>query len=403
MLYNPTLHKFDRFISEWNTETEYVLFGASKECVQFIRSVDYLMGEGELKIKYIVDHSIKDVTIIDNINEISSFFRQSKDFESKRENIKLIHIDDFTDFDEKVIITTDEFRNEYKKYLQSKNVKHTWYKNIASIWPFEYKNKVHIFQTDILVTERCNLNCSHCNMFIPHYDNPNHRDVDIIIKDIDLFFSKTDYVSILHLVGGEPFLYPNIDGVIQHLLSNYIHKIDKFIITTNGTATPKPTTIELLKHNNIILSISDYSDKLEKLKSKVTKNIENFKSNNIKHYVRNEIEWYDFGDLRIKKNRSTDDLINHFDNCTAPFRGLNDGKFYYCHLNTSAVRTKLFPINDNDYIELDSASKEDFIKFDLGYTELGYITFCDNCNGCNTGIKIPVGYEKQGVRDLDTI
>jgi organic radical activating enzyme len=403
MLYNSKLNNFKKFISDWDTETEYVLFGASKECVQFIRSVDYLMGEGVLKIKYIVDHSIKDVTIIDNIKEISSFFHQSKEFESNRESIKIIHIDEFTDFDEKVIITTDEFRNEYKKYLESKNVKHTWYKNIASIWPFEYKNKVHIFQTDILVTERCNLNCSHCNMFIPHYDNPNHRDVDIIIKDIDLFFSKTDYVSILHLVGGEPFLYPNIDGVIQHLLTNYIHRIDKFIITTNGTATPKPTTIKLLKHNNIILSVSDYSDKLEKLKSKVNKNIENFKSNSIKHYVRNEIEWYDFGDLRVKKNRNTDDLINHFDSCTAPFRGLNDGKFYYCHLNTSAVRTKLFPINDNDYIELDSTSKEDFIKFDLGYTELGYITFCDNCNGCNTGIKIPVGYEKQGVRDLDTL
>lgn len=403
MLYNPTLHKFDKFISEWDINTEYVLFGASKECVQFIRSVDYLMGEGVLKIKYIVDHNIKDVTIVDNINEISSFFHQSKDFESKRENIKLIHIDEFTDFDEKVIITTDEFRNEYKNYLQSKNVNPTWYKNIAAIWPFEYKNKVHIFQTDILVTERCNLNCSHCNMFIPHYDNPAHREVDVIIRDIDLFFSKTDYVSILHLVGGEPFLYPNIDGVIQHLLTNYIHKIDKFIITTNGTATPKPTTIELLKHNNIILSVSDYSDKLEKLKSKVIRNIESFQFHNIKHYVRNEIEWYDFGDLRIKKNRSTDDLITHFDSCTAPFRGLNDGKFYYCHLNTSAVRTKMFPIDTNDYIELDSISKEDFIKFDLGYTELGYITFCDNCNGCNTGVKVPVSYEKQGIRDLDTI
>lgn len=401
MLYDLEKDSFKKFISEWDIDSEYVLFGASKECVQFIRSIDHLMGDAILKIKYIVDHTIEGESIVDNINEISSFYRQSKDFESKRKNIKLISKDNFKDFNEKVIITTDEYRNEYKKYLKSKNVKHTWYKNIVSIWPFEYKNKTHIFQTDILVTERCNLNCSHCNMFIPHYDNPNHREVDVIIKDIDLFFSKTDYVSILHLVGGEPFLYPNIDGVIQHILSNYINRIDKFIITTNGTATPKNSTIELLKNNNVILSVSDYSDKLEKLKNKVTRNIENYKFHNIKHYVRNEIDWYDFGDLRIKGGRTTEQLINHFDSCTAPFRGLNDGKFYYCHLNTSAVRTKLFPINENDYVELDSISKEDFIKFDLGYTDLGYITFCDNCNGCNTGIKVPVSYEKQGVRDLN--
>ena len=55
-------------------------------------------------------------------------------------------------------------------------------------------------------------------------------------------------------------------------------------------------------------------------------------------------------------------LIEHFDSCTAPFRGLNDGKFYYCHLNTSAVRTNLFPLNDNDYINIDTISKEELIK-----------------------------------------
>jgi hypothetical protein len=148
------------------------------------------------------------------------------------------------------------------------------------------------------------------------------------------------------------------------------------------------------------LSVSDYTDKLENIKTKVLKVIETFKSQNINHYVRTEIEWYDFGDLRIKKNLPTDELIKHFDSCTAPFRGLNDGKFYYCHLNTSAVRTKLFPLNENDYLDIHTISKEQLLKFDLGYTDLGYITFCDNCNGCNTGIKVPVSYEKQGVRDL---
>ena len=401
MLYNLEKDNFKKFISEWDIETEYVLFGASKECVQFIRSIDHLMGENSLKIKYIVDHTIEGEVVVENINEISSYYRQSKDLESKRNNIKIISKDKFTDFNEKVIITTDEYRNEYKSYLDSFEVKSVWYKMIVSIWPFEYNNITHIFQTDILVTERCNLNCSHCNMFIPHYENPEHRNKDIIIEDIDLFFSKTDYVSILHLVGGEPFLYPNIDDIIKHIIENYIHRIDKFIITTNGTATPKSTTIDLLKNNQIILSVSDYSDKLEKLKNKVIKNIENYKSNNIKHYVRNEIEWYDFGDLRIKGGRTEEQLIKHFDSCTAPFRGLNDGKFYYCHLNTSAVRTKLFPINENDYVDLKTISKEDFIKFDIGYTNLGYISFCDNCNGCNTGIKVPVSYEKQGVRDLN--
>jgi organic radical activating enzyme len=396
MLYNSELNNFKRFISEWDIETEYVLFGASKECVQFIRSMDFLFGSEKLKIKCIVDHNIKS-GVVNNLNEVSEYFRQSKDFNNTRTNIQLLNI---ADFDNKgdVIITTDTFRKDYKIYLEEHSIKHTWYKNIAAIWPYEYLNKVHIFQSDVLVTEKCNLNCSHCNMFIPHFEIPKHRELDTMISDIDSYFNMVDYVSVFHLVGGEPFLHPQIQDVIQHILSNYADKIDKFIITTNGSIAPKPSTIELLKNNDVILSISNYSDKLQKLKSKVERVIDIYKSNGIKHYVRNEIEWYDFGDLRVKNNLPTDKLIKHFDSCTAPFRGLNDGKFYYCHLNTGAVLTKLFPLDKNDYVEIDKISKEDLLKFDLGYTDLGYITFCDNCNGCNTGIKIPVTYEKQGVR-----
>lgn len=400
MLYDEKNDNFQKFISEWDINKEYVLFGASKECVQFIKSIDYLMGDSTLKIKYIIDHNIKDNIVIDSVNEISEYYRNSNNIKNNRKNIKLISINNFKEFQDQIIITTDEFRNQYKKYLENNNVKYTSYKNIAAIWPFKYKNKVHIFQLDVLVTEKCNLNCSHCNMFMPHYDSPNHIKNDNIIKDIDLFFLKVDFVSILHLVGGEPFLYFNIDDIINHVIKNYAKKIDKFIITTNGTVTPRESTISLLKNNNIILSISDYSDKLEKIKNKVNKNIEIYTNHSINHYVRKEIKWYDFGDLRVKKNLSKKELINHFDSCTAPFRGLSEGKFYYCHLNTSAVRTKLFPSNNNDFVELSSVSSEDLLKFDLGYTNLGYITFCDNCNGCNTGIKIPVSYERQGVRNL---
>jgi MoaA/NifB/PqqE/SkfB family radical SAM enzyme len=399
MIYNSELHNFKQFISNWDIETEYVLFGASKECVQFIRSMDFLFGSGVLKIKYIVDHDVKNTTIINNLNEISSYYREAKYYKSDRRNIKLIHIDKF-EGDEKVIITTDEYRQQYTKYLDEHNINHTTYKHIAGIWPLMYKNLVHIFQTDVLVTERCNLACSHCNMFIPHYDNPNHRNISTIITDIDSYFKVVDFVSVFHLVGGEPFLHPDIENIIQHILLNHIDKLDKLIITTNGTVTPKESILQLLKDSDVILSISDYSDKLPKLKNKVMRTIEEYKNYEIKHYVRNEIEWYDFGDLRVKKNLEIDKLIKHFDSCTAPFRGLNDGKFYYCHLNTSAVRTNLFPLSDNDFVTLNEISNEELIKFDLGYTDLGYITFCDNCNGCNTGIKVPVSYEKQGLREL---
>jgi len=399
MIYNDIIHNFDKFMKEWGPDKEYVLFGASKECVQFIRTMDHILGQNVLKIKYIVDHDIQKSELnLNGVNEISSFYREAKVKPNTREGLKLIHIDSFDLREENVIITSDEYREFYKKHLEKVNVKYTWYKNIASIWPYKLLQKVHIFQTDIMVTEKCNLNCSYCNMFIPHYDSPTHKNVDGIFFDIDSYFNVVDYVSIFHLVGGEPFLHPNIKDIIEYVEKKYSSRIDKFIITTNGTVLPKEEVLETLKHSNVILSVSNYTDELEKLSKKVNRVINTYKDLKINHYVRDNIKWYDFGDLRLKKNKSIEDLIKHFDRCTAPFRGLNGGKFYYCHLNTSAVLTKKFPLNENDYVDLSQVSRENLIKFDLGFTDLGYITFCDNCNGCNAGINIPVSYKEQGLR-----
>jgi organic radical activating enzyme len=398
MIFNKKIHDFNKFIAKWSPDKEYILFGASKECVQFIRSMDHLLGSGVLKISYIVDHLNDTKTFKSNLNEISSFYHESKTLKSNRKEIKIIHIDEYVPSGESVIITTDEYRGFYENHLNDLKIDFTWYKQIASIWPFLLSNIVHIFQTDVLVTERCNLNCSFCNMFIPHYQLPKHRDLNVIYADIDLFFKRVDYVSIFHLVGGEPFLHPEIKSIIQYINDNYSFKIDKFIITTNGSILPKAEVLDILSNSNIILSVSNYSDKLEKLKSKVNRVLSAYKEKNINHYVRNNIKWYDFGDLRIKHNKSHKDLISHFDSCTAPFRGLNEGKFYYCHLNTSAVLTKEFELNENDYVNLADISAEDLIKFDLGFIPLGYLTFCDNCNGCNTGVDIPVSYKEQGLR-----
>ena len=51
---------------------------------------------------------------------------------------------------------------------------------------------------------------------------------------------------------------------------------------------------------------------------------------------------------------------------------------------------------DFELIGLDEKFYE--LKFDLGFPKLGYVTFCKNCNGCNTGINIPVSFESQGLR-----
>ena len=43
-------------------------------------------------------------------------------------------------------------------------------------------------------------------------------------------------------------------------------------------------------------------------------------------------------------------MIEHFDKCTSPYRAIDNNKFYYCHMNTSAVRAKILKTNDKNNI-----------------------------------------------------
>ena len=52
----------------------------------------------------------------------------------------------------------------------------------------------------------------------------------------------------------------------------------------------------------------------------------------------------------------------------------------------------------NDFYDLNKNNKFDLLAHDLGFLEKGYATFCKNCYGCNTGIDLPVGPGKQGLR-----
>lgn len=92
--------------------------------------------------------------------------------------------------------------------------------------------------------------------------------------------------------------------------------------------------------------------------------------------------------------------------CCAPeFHGLNDGRFYYCHVAWSAEKAGLFSLKDSDYLDLtliDRCSKTDcrkIIEHADGNIDGGYVSLCAKCMGCgpDNNRYIPVGkqWEKQ--------
>ena len=57
-------------------------------------------------------------------------------------------------------------------------------------------------------------------------------------------------------------MYPYVNEVIEYVGKKYRNKIGRLILTTNGTLTPKPNTIELFVKYNLLISISDYTDQV---------------------------------------------------------------------------------------------------------------------------------------------
>ena len=240
-------------------------------------------------------------------------------------------------------------------------------------------------------------------MYMPNYKNPNDKATNLLKEDVDLYFKHIDFVSIFHLVGGEPFLFKDIGNFIDHI-AKYRDKIDHLTFTTNGTLVPKDEIIEKIKANQIHLSISDYTDHI-KYKRKLEKLIGKIENAGIKYAVRKEPDWIDFGDPRIEKKFTDQEMTKHFKLCTSPYRAIDNGKFYYCHMETSARRSGIIRDDPNDYLNLKdkNISKLDISLFDLGHVKKGYLSFCKRCNGCNTGIEIPVTVANQGLREKISI
>jgi organic radical activating enzyme len=408
MIFDNKIHNFKEYFNRWDlSKQSFVLFGASKECIQLIRTVKIILPEYDFKIKYLVDLDKEaqgsDIKLYD-INKAAYKSEINTDILSdKRFEVKSFE-DYLKDKDQsKIIITSDAYYNKMKEILiendRVEDIDFTKYRKVAGIWPLHLKNQTHLWRADILLTEKCTLNCTFCNMYMPHYKKPKHKDLEKMKEDIDILFKNVDYMSTLHLVGGEPFLYPNHKDIFEYIGENYRDRIDNVLITTNGTLVPKPEVLDLIKKYNFLVSISDYTDGIN-YKRRFDIFIKKLDEKKVNYFTRKDILWSDFGDPRISKYEkfSEEEMVVHFNKCVAPYRGLSNKKLYFCHLNTSAVLSEILEDDPNDFIDLENTSPEELIKFDVGFIKKGYLTFCKNCNGCYSGIEIPVSPADQGTR-----
>ncbi len=259
-------------------------------------------------------------------------------------------------------------------------------------------NKIYFQSISIITTTICNLDCKGCLSFIHYNNRRKHRDIEEIKEDIHIFFQSVDYVGLLHLSGGEPFLYPQTKELLEFIYKFYRDKIGVIGITTNGTCIPSTTLCEVLHQTGTVVWLDDYRESVQL----ANKNFENVFSRlneaNVKININRADAWIQLeSDVQDLKEQ---DIYLKACVCSVPFLTIKRNNLYGCNYCEYAHEAGLEEDLSNDYIELEGyrQGKKELVEYSLGFSELGFYGFCKKCRGfTNNQQKIPVAeqYEKK--------
>ena len=267
--------------------------------------------------------------------------------------------------------TKDYFVNRYQDYT-------SLHMNVSEHLTGE--EEIVIGSIDVCMTTRCNLRCKGCGSLMPMYSHPEDIDIELIIHSLERFFSVVDRIFRVNVIGGEPFLYPHMDQVIEFLNSR--NEVVWVVIPTNGTAAPdNPRLYKALQKPKNHVRISHYEAFEKKSGILLSRLVEEGIDHSIKSFGKNTYLWYDFGDYALR-NRSPEELAKQYDNCEVEWMSLFKGRLYPCPRAAHSIDLGLQPDEGNsisisdDNMTLDQLRNE-LIQF---VYERSYYPSCNRCN-----------------------
>ena len=264
-------------------------------------------------------------------------------------------------------------------------------------------NRLYLNIVELALTERCTLKCKKCAHGC-EYVSMNREDMslDIVRESADQLFRLVDHVDEFYLIGGEPLIYKDMHQAIEYIGGKYREKIDRFIITTNGTIIPSEDILKFAKEYSVTFYISNYSAQIPRLEQNYERFTHLLDEHDIDYALSPfERQWMDYGFDYVNHGFDEETVISVLDHCHTQCREIRGSRFYFCIQARAVSENMGFDVDADDYLELSdlvgSDAKKVLFEYSKGYSDKGYIDMCNYCNGSECfKYLIPAAEQLQG-------
>ncbi|WP_022761363.1 radical SAM protein [Butyrivibrio sp. AD3002] len=233
-----------------------------------------------------------------------------------------------------------------------------------------------------IVNNFCNLKCTHCFMYMNSYPAKRKHNVDInvIQRDIDMIFGAIDSFGVINVFGGEPFLHPELDQIVNKILE-HSESFGSVIVNTNGLAKMSEKQLSAMSDKRIRLAFSNYTQALgEKEVERFHESVERAINLGYTVGVQNELPTWNISSTLGDNHYTEDEMIESKKNCGVKFLYVFDGKVFPCAFCLSLYDLGIADY-ETDYVDIEKCKNTKELRNKIiKMMEQPYDRSCGHCD-----------------------
>ena len=259
----------------------------------------------------------------------------------------------------------------------------------------------------VMLTTKCTLNCRFCSLGIPYYNKPVFFPKDFLLENIKrlLVIYDESGINIAHidLLGGEPLLHPDLEGVLKGLCT-FDCALREVRILTNSTIAPTIALLESIKNvqekMRFLFILADYGELSVYLMEWVHRLEEFDIAYRIDSYTGDKQYfggWVSYGaDGSVGEKRTQE----RYDECAFCHSGVTEvcGSFAYpCTKALALMATGRKQLLSEEYIDLNDEMTVNIQKMKAFISRRDAYAICEECTGLSdAAVRYPAAEQMRG-------